>query len=148
MAKFTPGHSGNTAGRPRGSRDRRTELRELLQPHAAALIEKAVNMALAGDTTALRLCLDRIIPALKPQSEPVQVDLTGSTLTEKAAAIFQAVAAGEISTDEGTALIGILHDQARIIDADENHGNIKKMTSLLAALKPESVLTRGYYPRR
>jgi len=145
---FKPGQSGNSAGRPKGSRDRRTELRGLLQPHASALIEKAVNMALSGDTTALKLCLDRIIPALKPQSEPVKLDLPTGTLTEQAAAIFRAVADAEITSDEGAALIGILHNQARIQDADENHGNIKKMTSLLAALQPESVKTRGYYPRR
>ncbi len=145
---FQPGHSGNSAGRPKGSKDRRTQLRELLQPHAEALIEKAVNLALAGDTTALKLCLDRIIPALKPQQEPVTLELPTGTLTEQAAAIFKAVADGEITTDEGTVLIGLLHDQARIQDADENHTNIKKMTSLLAALQPESVKTRGYYPRR
>ncbi len=147
MAKFEPGHSGNSAGRPRGSRDRRTELRGLLQPHAEALIEKAVNLALDGDTTALKLCLDRIIPSLKPQPEPVQVDLPGGTLTEQAAAIFKAVAAGEITTDEGAALIGILHDQARIQDADENHTNIKKIKARLEALKPFSVETRGYHRR-
>lgn len=41
------------------------ELRELLEIHAPALVEKAAQMALAGDTTALKLCLDRIIPVVR-----------------------------------------------------------------------------------
>ena len=62
---FQKGQSGNPSGRPKGTKDKRTELRELLQPHAPALIEKAVEMALEGDTTALKMCLDRIIPAMR-----------------------------------------------------------------------------------
>lgn len=62
---FQEGQSGNPAGRPKGSKDKRTELRELLEPHAPALIEKAVSMALEGDTTAMKMCLDRILPAMK-----------------------------------------------------------------------------------
>jgi hypothetical protein len=148
MAKFTPGHSGNTAGRPKGGKDRRTQLRELFKPHAEALIAKAVSMALAGDTTALRLCLDRIVPALKPQTEPVTLDLPTGTLTDQAASIFEAVTSGKISTDDAAALIGILADQARLRDEDENHTNIKSIKALLEALQPKSVTTRGYYPRR
>jgi hypothetical protein len=62
MAKFQNGCSGNPAGRPKGSRDRRTALRELLAPHAGHLISKAVELANSGDTPALRLCLERILP--------------------------------------------------------------------------------------
>lgn len=62
---FVKGKSGNPAGRPKGASDRRTELRELLEPHAGALIKKAVEMALAGDTTAMKLCLERVLPAVK-----------------------------------------------------------------------------------
>lgn len=147
MAKFEPGQSGNSAGRPKGSKDRRTQLRELLQPHAEALIEKAVNMALAGDTTALKLCLDRIVPALKPQSEPVTLDLPTGSLTEQAEAIFRAVADGVLPADDGAALIAMLHNQARLRDEDETHANIKKIKERLEALQPTSVLTRGYYRR-
>lgn len=62
---FQKGQSGNPEGRPKGTKDKRTELRELLQPHAPALVEKAVELALQGDTTALKMCLDRIIPVMR-----------------------------------------------------------------------------------
>jgi len=69
---FQKGQSGNPAGRPKGSRDKRTELRELLEPHAEELVLRAVNMALEGDITALKMCLDRLIPAYR--SEEVAIE--------------------------------------------------------------------------
>jgi hypothetical protein len=63
MAQFQAGQSGNPRGKPRGAKDKRTGLRALLQPHADALVKKAVDLALGGDTAALRLCLDRLAPS-------------------------------------------------------------------------------------
>ena len=62
--KFKPGISGNPKGRPKGARDKRTELRSLLEPHAKDLVEKVVELAKGGDTTAIRLCLERLIPPI------------------------------------------------------------------------------------
>ena len=62
--KFKPGQSGNPAGKPKGVKDRRTELRALLVPHAQELIDKVVALAKAGDTTALRILIDRLIPPI------------------------------------------------------------------------------------
>lgn len=77
--KFKPGQSGNPAGKPKGAKDKRTALRELLLPHAADLVKKAVDMALAGDATALRICIDRLIPAAKAKDSPITLDgLSGS----------------------------------------------------------------------
>ncbi|MES2728985.1 MAG: DUF5681 domain-containing protein [Pseudomonadota bacterium] len=72
---FIAGRSGNPNGRPKGAGDKRTEMRSLLEPHAPALIEKAVQMALAGDVTALKLCLDRIIPVMRSAEPDKEHDL-------------------------------------------------------------------------
>jgi hypothetical protein len=59
---FAKGRSGNPAGRPRGSISRSTRAAQLLlDGEATALSRKAVELALAGDPTALRLCLDRTV---------------------------------------------------------------------------------------
>ncbi len=59
---FEKGQSGNLAGRPRGSRNRATQaMQQLLDGEARALTRKAVELALGGDTTALRMCLDRLL---------------------------------------------------------------------------------------
>ena len=61
--RFAPGQSGNPAGRPRGARNRATQAAEaILSGEAEALTRKAVELALAGDVTALRLCLERFCP--------------------------------------------------------------------------------------
>ena len=71
--------SGNPAGRPPGIKDKRTTMRELLLLHAEELVAKVVEMAKSGDTTALRICIDRLVPPVKARDEPVAVpSLTGS----------------------------------------------------------------------
>ena len=63
---FKPGQSGNPHGRPQGSRHRTTlAMDALLDGEAEALTRKAIQMALGGDTVAMRLCLDRLSPARK-----------------------------------------------------------------------------------
>ena len=76
---FKQGESGNPSGRPPGIRDKRTALREPLTPHADALVTKAVEMALAGDASALRICIDHPIAAAKVREEPVQLPLGEGT---------------------------------------------------------------------
>lgn len=67
---FQSGQSGNPNGRPKGIVDKRVKLRQLLEPHAERLIEKVVELALAGDISALKICIDRLIPRLKDDGEP------------------------------------------------------------------------------
>lgn len=56
--RYKRGQSGNPAGRPLGSRNAATMLVEMmLHGEARALTRQAVNLALAGDTAALKLCL-------------------------------------------------------------------------------------------
>ena len=100
---FQKGQSGNPRGRPMGSRNNATLACEaLLEGQAQALTQKAVDMALAGDPVALRLCLDRIYPARKDR--PVRFALPPITsardAADIAAAVAEAVAAGDLTPNE------------------------------------------------
>ena len=56
---FLKGQSGNPRGRRYGSRNKKTlAAAVLLEGEAGALTRKAVELALEGDPTALRLCID------------------------------------------------------------------------------------------
>lgn len=116
---FQPGESGNPAGRPPGIRDKRTALRELLEPHAADLVAKAVEMALAGDGTALRICIDRLIPLIKARDEPVAVPALAGSLSERGHAVLDAVARAELTPDQAATMLQALAAQARIVEVDE-----------------------------
>ena len=66
---FPKGQSGNPAGRPAGARNRRTLAAvRLLDGEAEALTRKAVELALAGDAMALKLCLERILPPARERA--------------------------------------------------------------------------------
>jgi len=61
--------SGNPAGKPKGARHRATmAVQELLEGEAEALTRKCVDLAMAGETTALRLCMERLAPAVKSRA--------------------------------------------------------------------------------
>jgi hypothetical protein len=117
--RFKSGQSGNPAGKPIGAKDKRTALRGLLQPHADALVKKAVELALAGDTTALRICIDRCIPTIKAKDEPISLAGLTGTLSEQGGIVLAALAAGEITPDDANALMSAISAQVRIVEADD-----------------------------
>jgi Family of unknown function (DUF5681) len=66
---FEKGRSGNPAGRRRGSRNKATlAAAALLAGESEALTRKAVEMALAGDPTAMRLCMERVLPPCRERT--------------------------------------------------------------------------------
>jgi|SRR3990172_581990 len=130
--KFVKGCSGNPTGRPPGISDKRVQLRALLEPSKERLIRKAVSLALAGDTAALRLCLERLIPVLRPVSEPVQVSLpVGKTLSEQAQIIFTETINGKLSTDDAARLLELLIGNMKIISETELEQRISKLESMI-----------------
>ena len=112
---FTEGKSGNPSGRPKGIQDKRTALRKLLTPHAPDLVAKAVELAMQGDTTALRMCIDRLIPPLKAQAPHTQLEASGS-LSQRGEAILKAITAGELDPATGNSLISALATQAKLLE--------------------------------
>jgi hypothetical protein len=102
---YTKGQSGNPSGRPPGIKDRRVKTRELFESRKTELIEKAIDLALGGDTQALRMCLDRIVPPIK--DAPVQVHLNGNTLADQARSVLGLAAQGEHSMHDIAQLMSI-----------------------------------------
>src|ERR1700684_2923256 len=52
-------------GRPAGSRNKVTTLREALEDGGVEIILKIKSQALKGDPTAMRLCMERLLPVAK-----------------------------------------------------------------------------------
>jgi hypothetical protein len=109
---FQKGHSGNPQGRPAGARNAATVIAEqLLEGEAATITRKAIELAKQGDLTALRLCLERIVPPRRDR--PVNFALPAMSSADDAskalAAIMTAVASGDLTPTEAAEL-------ARVID--------------------------------
>jgi hypothetical protein len=117
-----PFERGNTMGRgrPRGSRNKKTLFREAMEVHGEALIKKCQVAALNGDTTALRLCLERLLPPSKAPSNRFRLPAvqTVSDLATALPAVMRAVARGQLSAQEGEAVAKMMDSQRRSIEAE------------------------------
>ncbi len=120
-SRYKPGQSGNPKGRKKGSLNKRTQLIQALESDLPELIEATKQKALKGDTAALRLLIERLIPAKKSEASLVSIPELGraKSLTEKAVGIVDAVGNGQIPADTGATLITALGGVARIIEVDE-----------------------------
>jgi hypothetical protein len=128
---FTTGNSG----RPKGARNRTTmAVLELLEGQAEALTQRAVELALSGDTTALRLCLERVAPPRK--DAPVQFVLpqmtTARDAAEGASAVLLAVSEGDLTPTEGAQVMGLVDAFRRTLETSE-------LEARLAALEGQRV---------
>jgi hypothetical protein len=121
-ARFRPGQSGNPAGKPKGARNATTiALESLLDGQAEALTQKAVELAMSGDITALRICIDRILPPRKDR--PVRFTLPPIASAKDAAStmssVLSAVAAGELTPAEASEISKIIDTYVRAVETSE-----------------------------
>jgi hypothetical protein len=119
---FIKGQSGNPSGKRKGTRGRATLAAEaLLDGEARALTRKAIEMALAGDVSAMRLCMERLLPPRKDR--PVQLTLpqikTAADAAGAMSAIVDAVGRGEITAAEGREVAGIVETFVKALEAGE-----------------------------
>ena len=119
---FVAGTSGNPTGRPKGARNRTTvAVEEILDGEADALARKAIALALAGDTVALRLCLERIAPAKRERPTPFTLPKleTAADAVQASAALVEAVAAGELTTAQAAELGKLVESYIKAIEVTD-----------------------------
>ena len=127
---FVKGQSGNPYGRPEGSRNKATILAQaLFDGQAEELIQKCVQMALDGDSTAMRLCIERLVPSRKDR--PVNLDLPQMDCVEDTvnamAVISSGVADGELTPSEGQVLSGMVENYRKAIETTELQERISNL---------------------
>ena len=121
-------------GKPKGSRHKATRaVEEMLEGQQEALTQTAIDKALEGDVTALRLCIDRIAPVRK--DAPVSFELPEIETAEDAAnaarAILKAVAEGEITPLEAATVMSVVEQFRRTLETTE----IEQRIAALEAVK-------------
>jgi hypothetical protein len=116
---FEKGQSGNPAGRPPGARNKATVMAELLlQGEAEAMMRLAIERAKAGDTAALRMCLDRLLPPCRHRAIEFEIPRLTSAADAAAAmaAITAGVAVGDLTPAEAGELSGLVDRFVRALE--------------------------------
>lgn len=124
-----PFQTGNS-GRPKGVRNKATMAMEaLLEGEGEALTRRAVDMALSGDTTAMRLCLDRILPPRKDRHVPFALPKleTPADAVKATAALVEAVAAGDLTPSEAAELSKLVEGFTRAADLHDIQTRLERL---------------------
>lgn len=111
---FKPGQSGNPKGRTPGKTPA-AALRKAIAKEIPAILAIVIAQAKAGDMNAAKILIDKIIPTLKPQSLPVEIEL-GKDAVESGDNIITAILSGEIAPDVGSMLVKTLADQSKLVE--------------------------------
>jgi Family of unknown function (DUF5681) len=134
---FEPGQSGNPAGRPPGSRNKRKIMVEkLLDENVEKLMRRGINMADDGDSMVLRLFLQRILP--RSHHSPVAFELPPiATATDALAAmnkIRQGLAEGELTTAQATELAALVQFMSKVVVDTDHEQLIQKLEAAAAQM--------------
>ena len=117
--RFQPGQSGNPAGRPPGSLNKKTLAAEaLLAERAEEIVTNLMDRAKEGHGTAMRLCFDRLVP--KGRDRPVAIELPVIKTAEDAelalTVVLDELAAGNLTISEVSALITVIDRMLRLAE--------------------------------
>jgi len=139
---FAPGQSGNPNGRPKGARNKATIAAEaLLDGESDAITRKAIEKALEGDTTALRLCLARVLPPRRER--PVAFELPNiETIADARAAssaVLAACAEGSLTPREAADVMALIETLLKTLELTE-------IEARLTALEKERQLEKRGQP--
>ncbi|MCU7805891.1 MAG: hypothetical protein KZQ96_22140 [Candidatus Thiodiazotropha sp. (ex Lucinoma borealis)] len=125
--KYKKGQSGNPKGRPKGIVDRRSLFRKHIESNAENLVKKVVAMALEGDVRAMKLCLERISPPMKPRDEPIQIEDLKGTLTEQGQKILSSMGKSQLTPSEAAVMLSALVSLIRIKEATDLENRIANL---------------------
>ena len=120
--RFQKGQSGNPKGKPKGTRNRTTIIAQtLLEGQAEALVKKVVRLALDGDLTCLRICLERLVAPKR--DAPMDIDLPDICVAADIPKLFAALTAklreGGITPSEARTLIDLAEAVRRLFEVAE-----------------------------
>ena len=103
-----------------------------LDDDAATITSKAIELAKDGDLTALRLCLERIIPPRKDR--PVNFDMpeikTPADALVATTAIIRAVSEINLTPSEAAELSKVVENFTRVAEAADLAERIKRLEQM------------------
>jgi hypothetical protein len=127
MSKYVKGQSGNPAGRPPGS-TAAVKVRKMIGADLSKIVTALVDSAKTGDTAAAKILIDRCIPTLRPQQQPIELPIEDSdSLAVQGADIIKAMYSGSISPDAADSALTGLMRLSKIKEVDELERRIETL---------------------
>jgi hypothetical protein len=104
-------------------------MQEMLEEKTEGLVDKLIKMALAGNIGALRLCLDRLVPAGTSGARVCEMprfekaaDAVGAM-----AGVASAAVAGDVSADEAAKLAKVISLYVNTLEAHDFEDRLVKL---------------------
>jgi Family of unknown function (DUF5681) len=115
LAKWQKGQSGNPAGKPPAIHSHHTtQVKELIASRLPELVEKAIGMALDGDAAAMKICLERVCPPMRPRDDPVRLDMPAeANLASLGRRILEGMPNARSSVQAAIVASGVIFDRER-----------------------------------
>lgn len=122
---------GTQNGRPKGTGHRQQLFNDLVVPHKEAIFDKAIQLALSGNESMLRLFLERMLPA-KPHDESVNLelpeDLTSRSLLLKMGEHgLRSIANQDISPNQGRIILDLVEEQKKLLQIQAQDSILKPL---------------------
>jgi hypothetical protein len=131
---FKKGESGNPKGRP-PTHITAAKVRKGLADELPDILNKLIELAKDGDTTAIKLILDRVCPPIKPQALPISLPVVES-LAGQGNEVIRATMTGKIPPDIGSQLITALSNQGKLIEFQELADRLARIEKQLQDRQP------------
>jgi len=127
---FQKGQSGNPKGRPEGGRNQATIFAQaLFDGQAETLTRKVIEQALEGDSTCLRLCLERLIPPRK--DVPVSITLPkiegAADIPKLISTIMAGLSSGALTPGEAKAVSDLVEVFRKALETAELEPRIRAL---------------------
>jgi hypothetical protein len=137
---FLPGESGNPAGRPRGSRNKKTLVLEaLLDDESEALMRRVIGLAKMGDDVAMRLVFARMLPPRRERPVPLELPRIESEADARRASsdVIEALSTGEVSPQEAEHVLRAIGAAAIVMQSSELGERMKWLQERVAQLSAD-----------
>jgi hypothetical protein len=117
-------------GRPVGSGHKRLAVIDSIHRNFGGTDEfwgKICQASLDGDAPSTALLVNRIHPAMKPQSAAVQLDAESDNPKDFVSAVLKSISKGELGPDEGASLLSAVSSGSQILKLEEPESKINQL---------------------